>query len=220
MPFPLTHLLIADELLTRNPRPSSEAALFILGSIAPDAVHYRKSLPGDMGGIGPSKKITHLCPVSDERWGAVTDNEGWINCVKTFAKSHTGPFAEGYATHVLTDICNNMTAWNSFRTNYPQEAAKGYTSDYYRDLHNIDTRLFLDRKEQAARVFGLLAKAKACDISGLVSTEELCAIQENILFEQYKAPIQTPSHEYTFVTYDETMDWIQQAADFVEENSD
>jgi len=217
MPFPLTHLLVADEILARDPRSEADAAQFLLGSLAPDAVHYRKNLPADMGGIGPIKKITHLCPVSDERWGLVTDNSGWIKCVNDFAKSHTGPLAEGYAIHVLADLYNNMTIWHNFRTQHPLEAAKGYKSDFYTDLRNLDARLFLDSGQQIKKIFHLLAKAKACNMPGLVTAEEIEAIKENILFEQYKASLPTPSCEYTFVTYEETLDFIQKAADFVEE---
>lgn len=216
MPFPLTHLLVADELLTRNPRPDEDSALFILGSLAPDAVHYRKTLPNsnDMSGIGPMKKITHLCPISDEPWGKVTDNEGWIKSVKIFAKNNPGPLAEGYAVHALTDIYNNMTMWASFRTNHPQEAAKGYKSDYYRDLRNIDARLSIELKPQITKIFRILAEAKAHGMPGLVSADEIHSIQENILTEHI-AKLPTPNHDYTFVTYDETLDFIQKAADFV-----
>jgi len=215
MPFPLTHLLVANEILTRHPRSDADAAQFLLGSLAPDAVHYRKDISNEMGGIGPMKKITHLCPVSDERWGFVTDNDGWMECINAFTKAHSGPLAEGYAAHVITDLCNNMTLWTNFRSRHPQEAAKGYQSGYYWDLQNIDIRLFLDLQPQVKKIFSLLAKAKASDVPGLVTAEEIHAIRENILYKQYKHPLPTPSREYAFVTYEDTSNFIQNAADFV-----
>ena len=217
MPFPLTHLLVADKLLNRRPRLEADAAQFILGSIAPDAVHYRKDISNDMGGIGPIKKITHLCPINDEPWGYVADNAGWVECIKNFVKSHIGPLAEGYAAHVLTDLYNNKTMWYNFRTRHSQEAAKGYKSGIYGDFRNLDARLFLDSGLQVKNIFHLLANAEACDMQGLVTAEEIEAIKNNILFEQYKTHLPNPSREYTFVTYEETLDFIQKAADFVEE---
>ncbi|MCL2528673.1 MAG: hypothetical protein FWE42_09695 [Defluviitaleaceae bacterium] len=216
MPFPLTHLLVADELLTRKPRKMEDGAQFLLGSISPDAVHHRKDLPTDMAGIGPLKKITHLCPVSDERWGQVTDNKGWIACAKDFLNKHPGdPFAEGYAIHVLVDLYNNMTLWNNFRTNHPHEAADGYKSGYYQDLKNIDLRLY-QSLPQVSRIWSLLADAKVCEIPGLVGSEEMQSIQNGILHNDYKPPLPTPNQDYTFLTYEEKLTWIQKAADFVE----
>ncbi|MDR0271692.1 MAG: zinc dependent phospholipase C family protein, partial [Clostridiales bacterium] len=129
MPFPLTHLCVAWHIIEKS--GSKNAAQFILGSIAPDAVHHREEfINGYNPSIGAEKKITHLCPISDERWGHVTDNEGWEERVKKFLREHANnAFAAGYAAHVLTDICNNKTLWYNFRTNFPQEAVKGYTSE-------------------------------------------------------------------------------------------
>ena len=216
MAFPLTHLLVAEELLSRRPRSDSDAALFLLGSIAPDGVHYRKDFVGaEQHNIGPSKKITHLCPVSDERWGAVTDNEGWVRCVQDFAKAHTGPLAEGYAVHALTDIYNNMTLWKRFSTQHPDEAAKGYKSAYYSDLRDIDLRLYRTHAK-VARIEALLAQAQASDMPGLVSAAEISAIRDNILYEYFEGHWPVDGYEYRFVSYDETLEFIQGTADFVE----
>jgi len=213
MAFPLTHLLVAYEIIARYPRQDADAALLLLGSIAPDAVHYREGfIGGSMSNIGNAKKITHLCPVSDEKWGAVTDNDGWINKVKAFAKSHKGPLAEGYAIHVLTDIYNNITLWENFRTQHPKEAAKGYKSGYYQDLREIDLRLY-QSKVKNSQIEPLLAKAVASEMPGLVTAEEIIAIQNNLLCKNYENP--TPGYMYRFISYDETLRFIQDTADFI-----
>ena len=217
MAFPITHLLVADALLHRRPRPDTDAAQFLLGALAPDAVHYRKDFVGaEMKNIGAAKKITHLCPVSDERWGAVTDNEGWIKCIKDWARRNTGPPAEGYAVHALTDCYTNLTLWNNFRTRHPTEAAKGYASGYYRDLQEIDLRLYLTYVK-GSRIERLLAMAEPFDMPGLVSAKEICAIRDNILYENYKGRVPTADYEYTFVTYDETLEFIEKSVDFINE---
>ena len=216
MAFPITHLLVADALLHRRPRSDTDAAQFLLGALAPDAVHYREGFAGaEMKNIGAAKKITHLCPVSDERWGAVTDNEGWIKCIRNWACSIAGPAAEGYAVHTLTDCYNNLTLWHRFRTRHPAEAAKGYASGYYRDLQEIDLRLYLAHVK-GSRIERLLAMAEPCDMPGLVSAEEVRAIRDNILYENYKGRVPAASHEYTFVTYDETLEYIAKTADFID----
>ncbi|MCL2571198.1 MAG: hypothetical protein FWE11_02245 [Defluviitaleaceae bacterium] len=214
MPFPLTHLLVADELLKR--RPKTEAGVFLLGSIAPDAVHYRKNASTEQEGLGPTKKITHLCPVSDEKWGYVTDNEGWIESIRAFnQKTHHHPLYKGYAAHCLTDLYNNMTLWTIFRTNHPKEAAKGYKSDYYKDLNNIDQRLFKDMETD--HIWDQLKKSTPQDMPGLVTAQEIHDIRDNILYEQYKTPDENPNQDYHFLTYEESLGFIQKAADFIEE---
>jgi len=215
MAFPITHLLVAEALLARQPRPPEDAAQFMLGALAPDAIHYRAEfVNAGMKNIGHAKKITHLCPVSDERWGAVTDNDGWVKCVYDWKKCNTGPLADGYAAHVLTDLYNNMTLWEQFRTSHPEEAAKGYSSAYYQDLQEIDLRLYLSQVKDS-QVEQLLAMAKPHDMPGLVSAEEIGAIRDNILYENYKGRTLDASHKYSFMTYDITQDFINDAAETI-----
>jgi len=213
MAFPITHLLVADALLTRRPR--ADAAQFMLGALAPDAVHYREGFVGAaMSNIGQAKKVTHLCPVNDEPWGSITLNEDWIQCVKGWMQNNAGLLSEGYAVHILTDIYNNLTLWERFRVMHPAQAAKGYASDYYRDLQEIDLKLYLSHV-QGTRIEQLLENAKPCDMPGLVSAGELGAIRDNILYENYKGRNLTAGYEYGFVTYNETLDFISDATDAI-----
>jgi len=215
MAFPITHLLVAEGLLARNPRPDDEAAQFLLGALAPDAVHHREEFASAaMKNIGPIKKVVHLCPISDERWGAVTDNGGWVRCVKTWLQNNPGSLADGYAVHVLTDIYNNMTLWERFRTRHPAEAAKGYTSQYYRDMSEIDLRLYLSYV-QGGKIERLLKLAKPCDMPGLVSAKEIGTIRDNILYENFKGRTPQDGYKYGFVTYDETLDFIAEAVESI-----
>ena len=216
MPFPATHLLVADALLAHKPRLSADAAQFMLGALAPDAVHYRNEYMGAaMKNIGPAKKITHLCPVSEERWGSVTDNEGWVRCVQAWLCKNPGPLAGGYAAHVLTDLYNNMTLWENFRANHPAEAAKGYVSGYYRDMQEIDLRLYLSYV-QDTEIERLLTKALPCDMPGLATAEEICAIRGNILHENYKGRMPAKAFEYSYVTYDDMLDFIEETVAVIE----
>ena len=216
MAFPLTHLLVANVIITKNKRNDEDAAQFLLGALAPDAVHYRQGFTNaSQKDIGTTKKTSHLCPQSRERWGEVTDNAGWIDSVKLFLRSNSGPFAEGYAVHALTDIYTNMTIWDRFKTQHPEEATKGYKSNYYRDLGEIEIRLY-QQQVQGTRILELLAKAKAQDMPGLVSAGEINAIRENIVHNHCKNLQPTPQYEHTFVTYDETLSFIKQTASFIE----
>jgi len=281
MAFPLTHLLVAKKIIDKLQDNIVSKELFVLGSIAPDAVHYRKEFVGAaMSGIGAAKKITHLCPVSDEKWGQVTDNDGWVECIKTFLASVSGhaaslrfsmhapsssvhllrkrrlrrpaflpvrtgsaenhcanalrglsnrsllttqhghspletmSFALGYAVHALTDIANNQSLWRTFITNHPEEAAKGYTSDYYKDLRSIDTRLY-NEFFRDGEIFKLLRDATPQSIPDLVDASELLAIQDNLLNVAYfNVSADSDTSGCVYVTYQQVLDFIDYAAEF------
>jgi len=213
MAFPLTHLLVAEKVLESFPTLSPEQ--FLLGSVAPDAVHYRAEfVNSSQSNIGATKKITHLCPVSDEKWGQVTDNNGWVVCVQKFLTKHNNSLAQGYAVHVLTDIFNNKTLWFEFRTKHPDIAAQGYQSGYYQDLHKIDHRLY---KEVicTSNTFEQLKKATPQDMPKLISAQEMQAIQNNLVNIAYaNAPQDTNTSDCNYITYEEMQKFINKAADF------
>ena len=214
MAFPLTHMLVAEKVLEKLILPSPEQ--FILGSIAPDAVHYRKSVKNDpRGELGSLKKITHLCPTSEERWGYITDNDGWGVCVEKFLEKHPNDsLYTGYAMHVLTDMLNNKLLWYNFRTKHPEEAAKGYTSDYYKDLSCIDFKLYNDFAN-GGNILTLLEKAEPQDIPGLVTSHELGAIQNNLLHVQYANAFKdVDTTSCTYVTYEQILKFSNLAANY------
>ena len=214
MAYPFTHLIVAIKMMEHH--EIQDTADFILGSIAPDAVHYRNGLvDASMTDIGKTKKISHLCPVSNEAWGACTDNEGWTNCVKIFLEKKSA-FRMGYATHVLTDIYNNKTIWNNFRNNYPDEAKKGYKSVYYDDLRHIDM-LLKNNKDFTETICEKLIISNPVSIEGLVNANEVDAIKQNMLYEISGLSQNSNSnkkYETKIVSYDEMLIFIEEAALF------
>jgi len=213
MAYPLTHLCVANRVVEVLNISAPED--FLLGAIAPDAVHYREGFKGtQMTNIGAEKKITHLCPISDEKWGRVTDNDGWINCVHKFLQGNKSDFALGYATHVLTDIVTNMWLWGNFRNKYPQEAAKGYNSGYHTDLHKVDIRIYHTFFKDS-KIRRLLQAAAPQGIAGLVTAEEVQAIQDNLLHVSYKnVPPTADTTDCFYVTYEQTLEIIDESVSF------
>ena len=214
MAFPLTHLCVAYKVLETLPSPAPE--LFMLGAIAPDAVHFREEYQNTtQANIGPAKKITHLCPVSEEKWGKVTDVDGWIECVRVFLRANPGnPLATGYAVHVLTDIYNHISLWHNFVTNHPEEAAKGYASGLYKDLRSIDLRI-CNELYKGSEIERLLRKSTPQDMPGLVTAEEVCAGRDSLLSASYANTDETvDTSSCIFVTYQQTLKFINDAAAF------
>ena len=213
MAYPLTHLFVANGMA--KSLKVIDRADFLLGSVAPDAVHYRKSFVGaSMADIGSAKKTTHLCPISDEKWGSVTDNEGWERYVKIFlSRQEKTPFMLGYVTHVLTDIYNNKSLWHNFRTGYPLEAKKGYNSGYYDDLKHID-KLLMRNREVTDDICEKLTQAKAVGLNGLVSVDEVEAIKQQLIVD-YGSNSQISNidkfYHTKFVSYDEMLIFVKEA---------
>jgi len=229
MAFPLTHLCVAEKLIFNLPKLSEmkktvaneeKLAQFVLGTIAPDAIHYRKEYLGanmldTKSQIGFAKKNTHLCPNSEERWGFITDNAGWEKIVKNFVqKHHNNYFALGYAVHALTDIYNNMSIWNEFGTNHPEEALKGYTSDYYKEMKNIDLTIYHNYFKDSY-VRDLLLKSIPCEQFSLVTAEEVTAIKNNLLHEAYKDAPEPKEMKYVFVSYDRVIKYIDETVNYI-----
>ncbi|MCL2204061.1 MAG: hypothetical protein FWB88_09000 [Defluviitaleaceae bacterium] len=194
MSFPITHLRVAALVARELKLPDGQVALFLLGALAPDGVHYRAGLVGvSQSDIGATKKASHLCPVSDEPWGYVTDNDGWIAEILRFARQYPGDaLAMGYAVHALTDVYNNLTLWKHFTTHHPQEAAKGYASDYYKEMAALDLQLY--QEESTAPIMALLATAQGRDFPGRVTAAEIHAIRDS-LYSADNANYSTYAHQ-------------------------
>ena len=81
MPFLMTHLHVAKSMYQRIPEAIKDLSQFLLGNIAPDAVHNR------MGYTSEYKRVSHLC-VGNERWGMVTNNDEWTESVLKFLRKN------------------------------------------------------------------------------------------------------------------------------------
>ena len=136
--FPMVHLSIARNILgaahhIKNP------CQFMLGSIAPDSVHFRPDFNSDM------KKVSHLV-VGDERWGYVTDNAGWKENVLTFLDLmrdfEDTDFILGYCAHILADIKHNVEIWTPFRLEHQHELDSGQGSALHREAIEVDLELY------------------------------------------------------------------------------
>jgi hypothetical protein len=180
MPFPYTHIKAAERFLTLQPMNEDKTAAFLLGCLAPDGVHYRE------GFVGADKKLSHLCPVSGEKWGRITENDKWLGLVKDYYTDNgtDDPFILGYCFHIVTDIVNNRDLFMEYWKNNPQDAAKGYQSERQKEWEQIDSRLYQESAERK-QTEALLTKGTARDMPGLVSAEEINALRHNIIHVSY-----------------------------------
>jgi len=168
MPFPMVHLSIARNILgaaSQTKKPSQ----FVLGSIAPNSVHFRLDFYSDM------KKVSHLV-VGGERWGWVIDNAGWKENVLRFLelmRDFEDPdFILGYCAHVLADIKHNIEIWTPFRLEHQHELESGQGSALHREAVEVDFELYRTCPERP-EMWALLERAQAVDIPGIVRSSDI-----------------------------------------------
>lgn len=189
MSFQMIHMEIAYRLLQYFPQVKHPAE-FILGSVAPDAVHMaadfdvnRKVKSHLFEGCGP--------------WGDTQDYEQWQRNIETFLEKvvtvEVEParrdFEFGIWIHCLTDRWNDLMIWREAQRMYlPGMGFEEFKEIYYQEYRSIDRWLY-QNSENTAAVRSLLADAAAFDIESLVDREELERQREHLLCEQYNTKV-------------------------------
>jgi hypothetical protein len=211
---------IAKKVLDLNPGVIKNLPQYYLGSLAPDAVHFRADFdPTD-------KKVSYLC-VGDERWGEISNNDAWAENIKEFlakyAETENMDFIYGFCVHCLSDLRNNIDIWSPFKLKYygsllMSDYGSGYDGDGIKKFHeddlDADLRLYFD-SDFRDEIWEHLSKAKGVTVAGVVSEDELNAIRDHILYKQYKDRRRDASFTGSFITYPDYLSFIEKAAGYI-----
>ena len=175
---------------------------FLLGSIAPDAIHMRPN-------TGHSDKLrVHLSEKNDHRYDEARKllTQYSSNDVLTMG------FTEGYVAHLLTDRLWRESAIECFYKRIPQNLSpEEMQALYYKETDQIDFNLYYQmpwRKD----VWSLLAVTQPKDFGSLLTSEEIKGWRDRVLkwFDEFK---QEPLIEPIHITYEETLDFVNQSAE-------
>ena len=184
MPFPMTHLLIAKNILEVNTKIKDEAS-FLLGSISPDSVHFRNNYTGEY------KKISHLC-IGNENWGECTNNDEWWENVLIFLNDNKDAdnfdFYLGYCVHIFSDILWNISFWSPYRFDCIKKHGKLKEDDdkkWRQECNDIDYFLYNELKNDR-NLWLNIETSCGIDIPQIAFAEEIHKIKINILNNQYK----------------------------------
>lgn len=185
MSFQMIHMEIAYRLLQYLPQVEYPAE-FILGSVAPDAVHMDPHFDVDR------KVKSHLFEDCGP-WGDTQDYARWRRNIETFfekavaveAEPVRRDFALGICIHCLTDYWNDLRIWREAQRLYlPAMAFEEFKEVYYQEYRNIDWWLY-QNSEHTVAIRDMLAGASAFAMEGLVDKEELERQRVHLLYEQY-----------------------------------
>jgi hypothetical protein len=181
MPFPMIHLRVGWNILN-GMREIKCPADFLLGVLAPDAVHVRVPYHSDM------KRMSHLC-VGDEKWGLITNDQEWQDHVLGFLKenrdSEQGDFLLGYCVHILTDIQNNRKVWTPFRKVNQVVLDHGGGSLYHQESDKVDYGFYESFPHRKA-IWELIERAQGQDVQAILTGAEVNAMKAYFLNERYR----------------------------------
>lgn len=206
MSFQMIHMEIAYRLLQYLPQVKHPAE-FILGSVAPDAVHMAPDAACLSTDFDVSKKVQSHLFEGCGPWGDTQDYERWEqnicaffeNVVTAEAEPARRDFALGIYAHCLTDRWNDLRIWRVAQRIYlPSMPVEEFKEIYYQEYRRIDWWLY-QNSGYTAEICALLADAAVFSIEGLVNGEELESLKKYLLTVQYNVEIVdiTRNHFFT-----------------------
>ncbi len=217
----MTHMCIAKNVSALKPNAIKDLPQFYLGSLAPDAVHFRAGF-----GSLNDKKTSHLY-FGDERWAEVSKNDEWIADVMQFLHKHKDSpnidFINGYCAHVLTDIRNNIDLASPIKMKLYgsitiPDYEKGYDSEfikmYQSDILHADKKIYLSSHFRD-EIWSYLSSSKGLTLDGIIYEDEVNKIRDNILFNQYKdISIDDTYHEH-FISYEKFTQFTEKTSEII-----
>jgi hypothetical protein len=164
MPLPMVHLFIAETMFKQRDLPLN--ADFLLGSIAPDAIHMRDNWTRD------DKRRTHFNLAEDTELEQLFENK-----LRPFFEPFCSDDAatcqsKGYIAHVLTDFLWNQSVYGSFRRLVEQEKIENERALYYTETDQIDFNFF-HNEPWRLHTWQLLTQSSAVDIPELLTASEI-----------------------------------------------
>jgi hypothetical protein len=188
MPLPMVHLAIA--VRTHELIGSEPISAFLLGSIAPDAIHMRPNTTRS------DKQRTHL--LSD-----ASDPED--RCIGQLLDRYRakGPealdFVEGYVVHILTDRVWTETVPELLRRQLPAAMPHAERrSLYYQETDQVDFDLY-HQMPWRPTVWALLAQARPIDFEPFLTADEIARWRDRTL-DWFGALKREPMIEPAYVT--------------------
>ncbi len=193
----ITHMVIAHRLAGALGIDEGKEE-FILGSVAPDSVHFSDDYL-------PKKIHSHLFENCGP-WGDTQDYDNWIKNIKAFHNKYvvneTAPikrcFLLGIVVHCLTDYWNDLLIWRALQKKMiPPMSFDEFKEAYYPESFRIDRWLYQNH-QNAGEIMKLLGDSKEFDFEDYLRKSEICKMKDHLINEQYNLPdpIDVSGHKY------------------------
>ncbi|WP_022774625.1 zinc dependent phospholipase C family protein [Butyrivibrio sp. AE2015] len=193
----ITHMVIAHRLIGKLGIDEGKEE-FILGSVAPDSVHFSEDYL-------PKKIHSHLFENCGP-WGDTQDYDNWIANIKAFYNKYVVNeanltkrcFLLGIVIHCLTDYWNDLLIWRSLqRKMIPPMSYEEFKEAYYPESFRIDRWLY-QNIQNASEIMKLLNDSKESDFEDYLRKTEISKMKDHLINEQYNLPnpIDISGHKY------------------------
>ncbi len=172
MPYPLIHLLVANNLIPCVEVPPGEVPAFFMGALAPDACHISE-IP---------KRLTHFWDDARNSFSP-EDFRSRFLAGKTPGVAGKGGrvshiFALGYLCHLITDdLWLNTVARPLFHARYPDRKLRAQI--YYQECDRVERELF--RKTDGAQLLARISSCPPVEIPGIAPWEAVGAWRRRVL---------------------------------------
>jgi len=197
---------IAYRLLERIPQISN-AAEFILGSVAPDSVHMNPNYDVNM------KVKSHMFEGCG-KWSDTQDYQRWKRNIKAFCETAAGKddadrdFGIGICVHCLTDYWNDIKIWRELQSkNVPPMSIDAFKKAYYPEAQGIDLWLYQNSRNTKL-IRKMLSEALAMDVEGMIHKAEVERQRNHLLNTQYDVDIVDISN-YHYLSANSIGDFIE-----------
>ena len=193
----ITHMEIAYRLIDRLGIDEGKAE-FILGSVAPDSVHFDEDYL--------SKKIHSHLFENCGPWGDTQDYNNWIINIEAFWNKYVvnekdsiqRAFYTGIVVHCLTDYWNDLLIWRTLQKEMiPPMTVDEFKEGYYPESNRIDRWLY-QNIDDAGEIMTLLENSKEADFEDYVKAACITKMKRHLIDEQYNLPdpIDVSGHKY------------------------
>lgn len=181
MAQPMMHLLIADRVYAEAAGSIRSYGGFLLGSIAPDAVHMRADCTREL------KNISHY------RFTSKSPMSCFDPFFDEYGTSENQDFVIGYLVHLLSDMIWYHSVRVPFKERFQQVPSRDMPMNeaYYADCGQIERAMFWET--DAPRIINSIAESKAYPLEGMIDAESVEAWKEKLIFD-YNSRRDTPPH--------------------------
>ena len=171
---------------------------FILGSVAPDSVHFDEDYL--------SKKIHSHLFENCGPWGDTQNYDNWILNIKAFWNKYVvkekdnvkRSFYIGIVVHCLTDYWNDLSIWRALQKEMiPPMTIDEFKEAYYPESTRIDRWLY-QNIDDADEIMELLENSHETDFEDYLKAECIKKMKRHLIDVQYNLPdpIDVSGHKY------------------------
>ena len=166
----MTHILTAEKALKFVP-VVSDYPTYILGTIAPDAVHANSDYTVEI------KEKSHIL-APGLKWGKIDDWEKaelWLDSIKKYylknRNKYHKDFLLGYIVHLLVDIYNSMYFYTPFIKSIKGDFEKTIEK-YKKESYNVNYFLYSLYSEKKD-LWNVLNSGKAVTLDNVIKKEDI-----------------------------------------------